>query len=169
MGKGEVELLQDSLSWSKSFMDQNALLEVWQSAPCKSLSNRRATQRNINTAIVDRQADVDTLFSGCSNRSCRKWLRKDTITSQCHRLSYLKNNMLWEIDPMVRLFFFFSRMALNIQSYSSITLKTNSPPILYPNVTSIPWIWLWASPEPFPRILVRAGVLLCSLGQTLCQ
>lgn len=40
--------------------------------------------------------------------------------------------------PHGQIVFFFSRMALNIQSYSSITLKTNSPPILYPNVTSIP-------------------------------
>lgn len=53
--------------------------------------------------MVDRQADVDTLFSGLSKRSCRKWLRNDTVTAS--QIYYLKDNVLWEIIPMIRFFY----------------------------------------------------------------
>lgn len=58
--------------------------------------------RNISIAMVDRQADVDTLLSGLSERSCREWLRNDTVTAS--EINYLKDSVLWEIIPMIRFF-----------------------------------------------------------------
>lgn len=52
--------------------------------------------------MVDRQADVDTLLSGLSERSGRKWLRNDTVTAS--EIYYLKDSVLWEIIPMIRFF-----------------------------------------------------------------
>lgn len=66
------------------------------------LATRGPTWCNINIAMVDRQADVDTLFSGLSERSCRKRLRNDTVTAS--QIDYLKDNVLRKIILMIRFF-----------------------------------------------------------------